>query len=279
MPANYHCHSRFDDGHGELEEYVRAALGKGLDVLGFSAHAPVPFPCDWTMPAALLPEYLETVKRLQREFRGRIEILLGLEVDYIPGIISPASQSIQALGLDFTIGSVHFLGSLKSGGLWSVDGPVEELVQGLEETFAGNVRAAVEEYYRRLREMIRETTPDIIGHFDVVKKNNRDGRFFSEDSPWYRELVQETLAALAASPCILEVNTGGIVRNTSGMLYPSPWILRECLKRGMAVTVSSDAHRPGQLNGHFSQTFDLLRQVGIRETAQIDRDGRKVVPL
>jgi histidinol-phosphatase (PHP family) len=279
MLANYHCHSRFDDGHGELEEYVRAALSKGLGLLGFSAHAPVPFPCDWTMPAALLPEYIETVKRLQRAFQGRVEILLGLEVDYIPGVISPSSESIRALGLDFVIGSVHFLGRLKSGRLWSVDGPVEELRKGLEETFSGNVRAAVEEYYRRLREMVLEGRPDIIGHLDVIKKNNRDGRFFSEDSSWYRELVRETLDSLASSPCILEVNTGGIVRNTSGALYPSPWILRECLKRGIAVTVSSDAHRPEQLDGHFSEAFALLRQIGFRETVQPGRDGPTIAPL
>ena len=32
---------------------------------------------------------------------------------------------------------------------------------------------------------------------------------------------------VAASQCILEINTGGIVRGTSGALYPSQWILAD----------------------------------------------------
>ncbi len=274
MLANYHCHSRFDDGHGELEEYVLAALDKGFQTIGFSGHAPVPFPCHWTMPPALLPEYIETVRRLQAAYGERIAVLLGLEVDYIPGIFSPASASIEALKLDFTIGSVHFAGRLENGQLWTVDGPAEELEQGIEESFNGDIRAAVGEYYRRIRAMVEHTPPDIIGHFDVIKKNNRAKSFFDESSSWYRALVSETLDAVAASGCVLEVNTGGILRNTSGALYPSEWILRECLVRAIPVMLNSDSHRPEQIDGYFDEALAILRNAGFRKLTHLSVDGR-----
>ncbi len=280
IPVNYHCHSRFDDGHGELEEYVEAALQKGLRTLGFAGHAPVPFPCTWTMAPSLLLEYLDTGRELQNNYRDKLEVLVGLEVDYIPEIISPTAAQIQALDLDFTVGSVHFIGRLAGGELWTADGPAEELEQGVQESFDGDIRKAVEEYYRRLSAMVGSAPPDIIGHFDVVKKNNRGDEYFSERSTWYRSAVKQTLDAVAASPCILEINTGGIVRGTSGALYPSEWILAECLKREIPVMINSDAHRPEQLDGYYEEAVLILREIGFRELTQITREGRRrQVPL
>ncbi len=277
--ANYHCHSRFDDGHGELEEYVRAAHRKGLRTLGFSGHAPVPFACDWTIPSALLPQYLQTARRLQNTYKDRIELLVGLEVDYIPETVSPTAAPIRALNLDFTVGSVHFIGRLANGELWTADGPPEELEQGMTESFDGDIRRTVEEYYRRMTDMISTAPPDIIGHFDVIKKNNRGAKYFAEDTPWYRTTVEQTLDAVAGSPCILEINTGGIVRNTSAALYPSEWILAECLEREIPVMINSDAHHPDQLDGYYREAAAILKGIGFRELTQIGREGRRRVPL
>jgi histidinol-phosphatase (PHP family) len=279
IAANYHCHSRFDDGHGELEDYVRAALRKGLGTLGFAGHAPLPFSCDWTISPAALPEYLQTARRLQSAFRDQIELLVGLEVDFIPEIISPAAARIRALNLDFTVGSVHFMGRLADGRLWTADSPPEELERGVAETFGGDVRAAVEEYYRLMTAMVSTAPPDIIGHFDLIKKNNRGAEYFSEEEPWYRAAVLRTLEAVAASPSILEINTGGIVRGTSGALYPSEWILSECLNREIPVMINSDAHRPEQLDGYYGEATAILEGVGFRELTQIGREGRRRVAL
>ena len=278
--TNYHCHSRFDDGQGELKEYVQAALRKGLRTLGFAGHAPLPFPCTWTIAPALLPEYLETARRLQSSHSDRIELLVGLEVDYIPEITAPTSAAVRALKLDFTIGSVHFVaGRLADGRLWTADGPPEEMERGVAESFGGDIRKTVEEYYRRMRVMVETTPPDIIGHFDLIKKNNRGAKLFSEQAPWYRTTVIQTLEAVAASPCILEVNTGGIVRGTSGALYPSEWILAECLKRNIPVMINSDAHRPEQLDGYYVEAAAILKQIGFRQLTLIGRDGRRTEAL
>jgi histidinol-phosphatase (PHP family) len=98
-----------------------------------------------------------------------------------------------------------------------------------------------------------------------VKKNNRDGRYFSESEPWYRAAVLGALRRIAPTGSIVELNTGGVTRNTSGAFYPSEWILAECLKLGIPVMVNSDAHRPQDLDGHFREAYALLRDLGFRE--------------
>jgi len=114
-------------------------------------------------------------------------------------------------------------------------------------------------------ELVERSPPDILGHLDIVKKNNRGGAHFSESEPWYREAVLGALRRIARSGVIVELNTGGVVRNTSGAFYPSEWVLAECLRLGIPVMVSADAHRPQDLDGHFREAFALLHDIGFRE--------------
>ena len=235
--------------------------------LGFSGHNVVPFPASWTMPAGNLESYLHDVREVKERYGDRLEIFLGMEADYLPGIASPSDPAIRSLGLDYAIGSVHFLTAADGAHDWTVDGAPEELEKGVAVCFGGSIRRLVERYYGCVADMASTARPDIIGHLDIVKKNNRAGRWFSEEAPWYRDAAFSALEAVAAAGSVLEVNTGGVVRNTSGALYPSPFILREALRLGIPVMESADVHRPEHLDGHFAETVRLLRDLGFRSTA------------
>jgi histidinol-phosphatase (PHP family) len=271
--GNFHTHTRHCDGRGEAHEFAEAAVRKGMPRLGFSGHNVVPFQASWTMPAERLPSYLADVRRVKQDWSGRLEVFLGMEVDYIPAVASPADPSIRGLGLDYVIGSVHFLEPAEGTWDWTVDGADGELEKGVAVCFGGSMRRLVEAYFQRVGEMAAAARPDIVGHFDIVKKNNRGGRFFSEEDPWYRAAALGALEAVAASGSILEINTGGIVRNTSGALFPSPFILREALRLRIPVMVTADAHRPEHLDGHFRETVGLLRRLGFRCQRQLTSRG------
>jgi histidinol-phosphatase (PHP family) len=271
--GNYHTHTRHCDGNGEPREFADAAVAKGMPRLGFSGHNVLPFPTDWTMPRENLSSYLEQTRELKGLYQGRLEVFVGMEVDYIPGLTSPSAPDTRALGLDFIIGSVHFVGPRDGQHEWTVDGNREELEQALHQGFNGNVRALVERYYILLGEMARGARPDIIGHFDIVKKNNRDGRYFSEDAPWYRAAVEGALAAVAESGSVMEINTGGVVRGTSGALYPSRWVLERARELGVSVMVNADAHAPDAIDGYFPESLSLLRSVGFRTQRQLTAFG------
>ena len=273
VSGNYHTHTHHCDGNGEPHEYAEAALRKGMSGLGFSGHNVVPFPTDWTMPAERLESYLSEIREVREHYRGALDVFLGIEADFIPGMISPVHPAISGLGLDFVIGSVHFVGPSDGDHAWTVDGPREELDAALRDGFGGDARQLVERYYALVAIMAETAAPDIIAHFDVVKKNNRDGRLFSEEDPWYRAAVRRALDVVRGSKSILEINTGGVVRNTSGAFYPSPWILEEARRMNIPVVVSSDAHRPENLDGMFPEAVQLLRGAGYRTQRQLTRSG------
>ena len=277
--GNYHTHTHHCDGNGEPRDYAEAAIQKGMKWLGFSGHNVVPFPTAWTMPAKNLEGYLREVREAKARYKGRLDIFLGIEADYIPGVTSPNHPRIRELGLDFVIGSVHFAEQRNGDHSWTVDGPREELETGLAKVFKGDIRALVERYFALVGEMAEETKPDIIGHFDVVKKNNRSGDFWSEEETWYRSAALVALEAVARSGCIMEINTGGIVRNTSGALYPSEWILKEAHRLGIPIMINADAHRPQDIDGYFTQAATLLRGLGFTTQRQLTLAGWVDVPL
>lgn len=281
--TNYHTHSSFCDGKGSLEEYVESAIGRGMVALGFSGHAPLPFPNEWTMSEENLPAYLEDVRRLRDTYRGSIEIYLGLEADYLDASHNPASQRYEELGLDYRIGSAHHIHSPEQGAYVPVDSTPEEIDRLLKETFSGNVPAMVTAYYEAVREMVKTGGFEILGHLDLIKKHNAGSRYFDENDDWYREEVERTLRVIAghvgtpeghtevvgahtdgkeARFPIIEVNTGAMARGYTDEPYPSPWIIERAAQLGLPIMLNADAHRPEWVDYAFETADNIIRRSG-----------------
>jgi histidinol-phosphatase (PHP family) len=269
---NLHTHSSFCDGTGEPEEYIKAALDKGFHSLGFSSHAPVPFKNNFAIKNdEKLVEYCATIRNLQAKYRDQISIGLALEIDYIEGITRDFMEFKQTCRLDYTIGSVHLVKNGTDNGLWFIDGPkVESYDDGLKNIFGGDIRLAVTAYYNQLSLMIRTQKPDIIGHFDKIKMHNQN-RYFREDEVWYRGLVMDLLKTIERAGSIIEINTRGIYKNRCDDLYPGQWILKEIRKKGLPVTLSSDAHRPDEIDGYYAETLEILRENGFKSLVYFNK--------
>jgi histidinol-phosphatase (PHP family) len=220
-----------------------------------------------------MQEYANEIKRLKQAYADRIDIFLGMEIDYIPGIIGPWHEKFRDLGLDYRIGSVHFCGTFPDGMHWTVDTRLEKFDTGFREVFGGDAQALVAEYFRRVRRMVSEQCPNIVAHFDLIKLNNIDDRYFSEDEPWYRAEAERALEAVAGSGAILEVNLGAMNKGRMNKPYPSAWALERVHDMNIPITISADAHRVGQLNGYFAWAAKLLLDIGFRELSVLKRDG------
>jgi histidinol-phosphatase (PHP family) len=262
IPWSFHTHSRFCDGEGHLEDFVRAALQASVTDLGFSSHAPLPFETGWNMPLDRLSEYVGEVRRLQSAYRDGINLYLGAELDYIPlqTVTSFQQKEISSVGFDYFVGSVHFLGGGDPPA--SFDGTEQEFARILRDWYGSDIREMTADYYRRIGRVGNIAGVKIVGHFDVIKRWNAGGTYFRGDESWYLSQVESALDELTDSGVAVELNTAGW-RKGLGEPYPSPRILELCQERGMPITASSDAHSPDQVNWGYDRALDLLRSLQI----------------
>ncbi len=260
----------------------RKAFDIGLCAIGFSAHAPLPFKTTWHLPQERLEEYSAEVRAAAQEWRGRLAVYLGLEIDYISGRFGPADGRFSSLGLDYSIGSVHYLTPPNGAAPFTVDGPYEEWENGVREGFAGDGEAAAEAYWKAVAEMVRAGGFDIVGHLDLVKKNNRarDGNlFFDPDGPRYRAAAAEALRAIEEAGTVVEINTGALNRRSLTETYPSPALLADLRKQGARIVVNADAHRMEHLGGYYDEAVAALRVAGFSETVLLDGGVWRAEPL
>jgi histidinol-phosphatase (PHP family) len=244
----------------------RAAFEKGLAAVGFSSHAPFEktgLKSTWNMKTERLGEYIDEVRAARRRWEGKIAVYLGLEVDYVKGLRSPLDRDLQDIGLDYIIGSVHWL-IPPHGVPFTVDGSAAEMEKGVTEGFSGDGEAMMHAYWDAVAEMIALGGLDIIGHLDLVKKNNTynesHDRWFKTENSMRR--AGEIAAAVSSAGIVVEVNTGGLNRGYFAETSPSPDILRLLCRQNAPVMISADAHRAGNIDGHYSTACRTLLDAG-----------------
>ena len=273
---NLHTHSKYCDGKGNPEEYILSALQKGFHTIGFSSHAPVPFPNNFAISDDTeLQEYCATIKGLKQKYSGQISVYCGLEIDYIEGITRDFDEFRKACALDYVIGSVHLLRNRDNERLWFIDGPdPKKYDEGLKTIFNGDIRKAVTGFFEQQGNMIEIQKPDIIGHFDKIKMHNKD-RFFREDEPWYRDLVMELIDVIDRNGVIVEINTRGIYKKRYNDFFPGQWILQILEERNIPVTLSADAHSPEEIDGYYQEALDILGNIGFKSLVCFSEGGWK----
>jgi len=267
--TNYHGHSNYCDGVGHMEEYVKEAIQLGIKSMGFSSHAPLSLECLWAVPIAELPKYLKEARFLKEKYKKEIQLYVGLEVDYIPGIIGPMQADIVDLQLDYNVGSVHFVDQFPDGTHFEADGSRQVFVNAIEQIFSGSSQKLVCRYFELMREMLNTSKPTILGHMDKIKIHNVAGQLFDEDSEWYKNEIEITLDTLARSGVILEVNTRGLYKKKCMETYPSPEILKQAYKRQIPVIINSDAHHPREIISNFDFARNVLIDAGYSKTWQL----------
>jgi histidinol-phosphatase (PHP family) len=271
--TNFHTHSSFSDGKSEPEASVIEAIRLGMNSIGFSDHAPMPFINTFSIQSGNYLPYCKEIRRLQNEYAGKIDIYLGLEIDFIPGMMEDFAGLIREGDLDYAIGSVHLIGSEKEENLWFTDGPKRETYDdGLQKFFGGDIRKAVKAFYDQTNRMIETQPFDVIGHFDKVKMHNQN-RYFTEDEKWYTDLIDETLELIQSKQIIVEVNSRGLYKQRSTDFFPSVSILQKMHKMGIPLIISSDAHLPQEIQMLFSEAVVAVKSAGYQSVMKLTKSG------
>ncbi len=259
MKVDLHNHTPLcNHAEGTVEEYVEAAIAAGIDVFGFSDHAPMDFDPKYRMKFSEMAAYRESVMRVKTACRDRIEILFGYEVDYLEGHMD---RRVLDADVDYLIGSVHFLDG------WGFDNP-EFIGRYAHE----DIDEIWHRYFDAIARMARSGLFDIVGHLDLVKvfKFMPKGDILSIAGP--------ALDAVAEAGMALEINVAGY-RKPVAEAYPSPALLDAAFSRGIPVTFGSDAHAPDQVGLFRERAETLAKAAGYRECVYFRNRKKITVPI
>lgn len=96
-------------GNPTDEDFVLKAIEIGAEIITFTDHAPFPtdlFGC--RMKIEELPEYIESLQKLKSKYAEKIEILIGLEIEYLPSFKTYYEELKSMKNLDLLIQGQHF---------------------------------------------------------------------------------------------------------------------------------------------------------------------------
>ena len=254
---NLHSHTQFCDGKASMEELLLAARASGFRQWGFSPHAPISIPSPCNMAEEDVPAYLAEVNRLRALFPD-MTILAGMEVDFLHGDNGPASQKIASYGLDYVIGSVHFIPD-RQGVFYDIDGSAERFQRNLHEVFNDDLEYVVRTFWLQTLRMLDAGGLDIIGHIDKIALNATSVNPEIENWDEYKRLSQEAINLAIAKGVTIEINTKHFKR--SGRFFPHERFWPDILKKGAKVIISSDAHSPEGVDAGMREAMSNLNNL------------------
>lgn len=268
--TNYHSHCLYCDGRANMEDFIRFAISEGFTSYGISSHAPLPFPTAWTMEWDRMEDYLSEFSRLKKKYADKIELAIGLEIDYLNKDSNPASSRFRELPLDYRIGSVHMLYS-PEGNIVDIDTPADTFRQLIDKHFNGDLFSVIRLYYENLIRMVELGGFDIVGHADKMHYNASCYRPGLLDEPWYDTLVHGYFLEIARHGYIVEINTKAY--HELGIFYPNERYFTFLKNLGIRVQVNSDAHYPERINNARFEGLAALKKAGF--TSVVEWHGGK----
>ena len=231
---------------GSVSEYAKKAYKNGIKIYGFSDHNPMNFDEKYRMSFSQMDFYESMVSEVRSEFSGKMEILLGYEVDFLPKFMS---EEIFTRKVDYLIGSVHFLDG------WGFDNP--EFIGGWENR---NIDEIYKEYFDKIALLCKSGKFQILGHFDLIKVF----KFMPKKD--VRILAKNALKAIKDSGIVVELNSAGL-RKPIGEIYPSDILLEELANLGVSITFGSDAHGVEQVTQNYDKLLEKAKTFGYSKVA------------
>jgi histidinol-phosphatase (PHP family) len=244
---------------GEPEEYAEVALKRGLKGIIFTCHSPMPK--GWwpqvRMDESQFETYLEMVERTRIAYAGRLDVQVGMETDYFPGLEQWAEGLHERADFHHVLGSVHFFGP-----------------EYKAKFFKGDLLAFEKQYFQHIADSAETGLFDTLAHPDLVK-NNAPAHY---DFERLQDTIEEALVRIAKTKVAMELNTSGVHKR-----FPEtnagPQMLALMRKHNIPVVIGSDAHTPQRVGADFLFATQLLEQAGYTTASYFHNRERHEVPL
>lgn len=244
----HHC--RCGHAQGKLEDYVQKALELELKVFGLSDHAPL-FAAErdeaapgMHMCKSEFGDYVAEANYLKEKYADRIEVLVGVEADFLPGTEAVYAHTLAEHRLDYVLGAVHYFDGyhVYDPARWRTNPDVNQVYRA---------------YFKRVQAAASSGLFDVLAHIDAVKGL---GHKPTED---LSDVISETVQVIKDSSVAVEINTSGIRK--VGEPFPSPSTIRKLQKAGVPLTFGSDAHSVHEVGYGWERVRLMLEGFGVEE--------------
>lgn len=272
--SSLHTHNTFCDGKSSIKEMIESALSLNFTSIGISSHCYTGYSFDTCgIKKERIEEYYNTVLRYKDEYKNRINVYLGLELE---SRIEGEERPILDPRLDYAIGSVHLFRT--PNGIFSIDNTPQEWKSALSK-YNNNYLSLIETYLDELYTFSRSSPFDIVGHFDLYTKFNEKENLFDEEDDKYKKLALYYLEKIAKENKIFEVNTGAMSRGWKTKPYPAPFLLERLKKLNAPIIVTSDSHNKDTLSYGYRETEKMLKDLGFTTQMALSDKGWINIPL
>lgn len=224
------------------EAYAEVAERKGLRGIIVTDHNPIPggYSADLRMRPEQFEEYVALVARAREAYAGRVDVRLGMECDYAPGLEKDVEALLKRAEFHHVLGSIHTHARCYK-----------------DVYHTGTWFEFQQVYFDHLARSAETGLFDTVAHPDLVK-NECPGEWIIE-----RILpdVRRALDRIAATGVAMELNTSGLLKTIPEM-NPGWVMLREMRAREIPVVIGADAHRPERVADRYPEALRLLQEVG-----------------
>lgn len=244
---------------GDPGEYAFIAQRRGLKGIVVTCHNPIP---DGYAPRVRMfpnefSKYVDLVARDRKEWAGKIDIRLGIESDYAPGMEGYLERFHQSAEFHHVLGSVH-----------------PQIGEYQTKYYTGDAFAFQKTYFTHLAMAAETKLFDTLSHPDLVKN--------CHPSKWDLDRVLSHICAcldrIAKAGTAMELNTSGLHKDIEEM-NPGPRILKEIQARGIPIVVGADAHVPNRVAADFEEAYDLLTEAGFTHVNIFLDRKRQSIPI
>jgi histidinol-phosphatase (PHP family) len=227
---------------GEPAEYAAVAEARGLKGIIVTCHNPIPG--GWSADVRMSPEELETyialVERAREAWEGRVDVRLGMESDFVPGMEGWLEELHTRCQFHHVLGSVH-----------------PQVGDYLQRYFRQDWFAYQQLYFDHVAQAAESGLFDTMAHPDLIK--NLAPEEWDLERIW--PFVLRSLDRIAATGVAMELNTSGVNKRVPEMNPGFP-ILQEMNDRGIPVVLGADAHIPERVADGYEEALDLLEAAG-----------------
>ena len=255
-----HCHTPLcKHAFGEPDEYAAVALARGFKGITFTCHCPLPdgFSANVRMTPGQFDDYVEMIAATRAAFADRLDVRLGLESDFYPGV-EPWLEKLHArVPLSHVLGSIHYQ-----------VGDYRKLF------YTGDVFSYQELYFEHLALSAESGLFDTLAHPDLIKNESPADWNFER----LRPVIERALDRIAATGVAMELNTSGVQKDLPEM-NPSPSQLALMRERGIPVVIGADAHIPERVGDGYVTALGLLESAGYQEVSFFIDRQRQSVPI